>query len=461
MCEKRPPVSRGTGLLILSAAAAAGCDRPAPQPNRTAAEPAFDVYDSAGVEIVVNHAPQRPRGQFWTIDPEPAFVLGETRLPGTGPQGGDARDPNEGAIWRVRGMARLADGRIAVLSAENRQLFLFEPSGKLSRTIGGHGRGPGEFVRPEHLWYLPPDTLMVWDYFMGPVTRFDTAGRVLDRRHIDLGRALEQLPDQASPESRTIALPDGSFLVRVVLRDRHLERPPDDALVRHPPVEYVRLDNKYAPVSLGIWPGPQRWVVPERLGRASAAVKWYLESGDHLHQTSLATAIAAGGHPTSVYLSPGDRNEIRQFSLDGTLLRIIRRTAPPVRVTERAHRADQRHSIRVLTAVNSGADWYGPIVMAQPMWKAYPPIHGMVVDTEGRLWVREWSDRETGVPDQWSVFSSEGRWLGVLDEPASPTAMPDLGHCQRCWIGKDFFLTLRRDDWGGEQIEAYRIRRDG
>lgn len=86
MCGKRPPVSRGTGLLILSAAAAAGCDRPAPQPNGTAAEPAFDVYDSAGVEIVVNHAPQRPRGQFWTIDPEPAFVLGETRLPGRAPE---------------------------------------------------------------------------------------------------------------------------------------------------------------------------------------------------------------------------------------------------------------------------------------------------------------------------------------------------------------------------------------
>lgn len=104
-------------------------------------------------------------------------------------------------------------------------------------------------MRPEHMWYLPPDTLVVRDYLMGPVTRFDTAGRVLDRRHSDLGGALEQLPDQASPESRTIALPDGS-LVKVVLRDRDLERPPDDALVRHPPVEFVRLDNTYATVSL-------------------------------------------------------------------------------------------------------------------------------------------------------------------------------------------------------------------
>ena len=448
--------------LILAVSLAAGCDRPPPEGGASgrgdASEAAFTVRDSAGVEIVVNHAPERPRGRFWTFDREPAFVLGgKTNLGGDAPRIGPG-DTVSGAIWRVVGIARLADGRIAVLSSENGQLYLFEPSGRLSKTIGRKGRGPGEFSRPQHLWYLPPDTLVVWDRWMGPITRFDTAGRVLERRSIDLGTALERLPGEASVESRTIALPDGSFLVEVVSRDADFDRPPDDTRIRYPPVEYVRLDEAYTAISLGSWEGRERWVVPERFGELSPVAGSYLAGIDYLYPTSLVSHVAAGGHPPAIYVSGGDSNEIRQFSLDGTLVRIIRRTTSPVRVTERAWR---QKAWRVLSVVNGGAAWDRPLVEAMPKWDSYPPLHGMIVDSEGRLWVREWSEAETGAPDRWSVFSPQGRWLGVLDAPANPARPPDLGHCQRCWVGKDFFLTVTRDDLGIERVEAYRIRRGG
>ena len=139
------------------------------------------------------------------------------------------------------GLARLVDGRIAVLSQANHQLFIFEPSGRLSRTMGGRGQGPGEFVRPERMQYLPPDTLVVWEYWMGSVTYFDTAGAVLDHRRIDLGKVLEVVPG-ASSESPTTPLPDGSFVITIRGRDPDFARPRDGTLVRYPPVEYVRED---------------------------------------------------------------------------------------------------------------------------------------------------------------------------------------------------------------------------
>ena len=92
----------------------------------------------------------------------------------------------------------------------------------------------------------------------------------------------------------------------------------------------------------------------------------------------------------------------------------------------------------------------------------YPAVVGLLVDAEGYLWAREWSASESGIPDQWSVFGPTGRWLGILPFPPNP-AGPDLQMCGRhstpCWVGKDFFLTVRRDELGVERVEGYRIRR--
>ena len=286
-------------LLVLSVSTGAvGCDRvprgeDAPDPGSHVSEASFTVHDSAGVEIVVNHAPERPRGQFWTLDPNPVVVLGGGSGLTAATGRTDARDTVTGAIWRVSGMARLVDGRVAVLSSENRQLYLFEPSGALSRTIGRRGRGPGEFSRPQHLWYLPPDTLVVWDQWMGAVTRFDTAGRVLERRTIDLGRALAELPDQANPESRTLPVPDGSFIAHVQLRDTGRVRPRDYELVRHHPEEYVRLDKEYVAISFGTWGGPEHWTVPEEFGKAAPISHYQPFNMPSLH-LKIAAAVFCG-----------------------------------------------------------------------------------------------------------------------------------------------------------------------
>ena len=467
-----PPVPFAASALFLAVLAAAACDRPPPESNTAATDStvdaAFTVWDSAGVEIVVNHVPEHPQGQFWSFDPEPAFVVGGDR---TSIAADDLRDvrPHDralGAVWEVSGLARLSDGRIAVLSYENRQLYLFEPSGELSRTIGRRGHGPGEFSRPVHLWYAPPDTLMVWDEWFGPVTRFDTSGAVLARRTIDLGLALERLPSQASVEGQTFPLPDGSLVVEVDLRDTGLERPADDAMIRYPPVEYVRLDHAHETSSFGTWKGPERWAVPEEAGSAAAdgspVANELLAIYDHLFPTGgVSSSIAAGGRPVRVYLSHGDTNEIRQYSLDGTLVRVIRRTTDPVPVTARARRERLDEDAKFLVAMNEAPfDWYRAFMLSMPRREFYPPVDGLFVDADGHLWVREWSDNETGVPDRWSVFSPEGRWLGILDgPPASSAGTSDLAFMSNIWIGRDFFLAVRRDDLGVERVEGYRVRR--
>ena len=432
---------------VAVAIASAGCDAEPIARAAPADGPTVMIRDSAGVEIVENHVPERPRGQFWTLDTEPGFVLGGSGAP-VGAMARADRDDRDGRIWEVVGLARLVDGRIAVLSQGNHQLFIFEASGRLSRTMGGRGQGPGEFVRPERLQYLPPDTLAVWDHWMGSVTYFDTTGAVLDHRRIDLGRVLEAVPG-ASPESPTSPLPDGSFVIAVRRRDPGFAHPRDGTLVRYPPVEYVRVDlETYIGRSLGIWDGEEQWAASGDV-LASYPELGEVSPGLVSFDGQLASHLTGGGSPPAIYVTNGSTNEIRQFSLVGELLRIIRRTTAPLGVTERAHRAWQDFALRL------GAGEYG--VEAWPKREYHPAIGGLAVDAAGYLWVREWSESESGMPDQWSVFGPEGRWLGVV----SWSPVLAVCHGLPCWIDHDWLVILTGDALGRARIEGYRIHRDG
>ena len=414
-------MSRGTTAcaVVAIAIAAPGCDRRPPDGAGAAEDPAVTVRDSAGIEIVENHVPRYPAGQFWTIDPEPEIVVAD----------------DSARLDRTAGLARLADGRVATLSFSNKQLFIFGPSGELSRTIGGVGEGPGEFTIPELMQYLPPDTLVVWERFMTAIHYFDTAGTFLGERAVDYSRLMEHGATYEGP--LRLIMPDGSFLIGV--RDRTADAPDEDCShlsttvsfagqdpITAPGEHLLRIDDTYAARPFGCFrPGAD---------------------------------LAVGGDPLSVYVSnTGD--EVHQRALNGTLVRIIRRTTEPPPVTDKAWNAELENLAQVMKARSLGG---GPGPRAErPRRMGYPAIEALIVDTEGYLWIREWSESESGIPDRWSVFDPEGRWLGILAVPPSPQPMDSL-LCtlfDPCWAGKDYFLMIRRDELGVERVEGYRIRR--
>jgi hypothetical protein len=347
----------------------------------------------------------------------------------------------------------LVDGRIAVLSQGHHKVFIFDQSGSLSRQFGGRGEGPGEFALPVRLQYLPPDTLAVWDQWMGPVTYFDTTGTVLRRQLIDGGRVLEAVPG-ATLEDLTIPLPGGFFLLGPRLRDPGFV-PREGSYVRYPPVELVSVGlETYVPRSLGIWDGPEEWVIPG-----------YTNAFGMGFPRLVSLKVAAGGPGSLIYVNNGDRNEIRQFSRDGILRRVIRRTTAPLTVSAKADRNLRDHMLRLLAGQpDTRAAPYPQAVEEMAGRDHFPPMFSMVVDVDGFLWVGEWSESESGIPDQWSVFGPNGRWKGTLDDFSRKWLLP----CHRwtfavpCWIDRDWMVTVTVSDEFGlvERIEAYRIHRD-
>ena len=82
----------------------------------------------------------------------------------------------------------------------------------------------------------------------------------------------------------------------------------------------------------------------------------------------------------------------------------------------------------------------------------------LVLDLEGNLYVSDYRPEGTvpydavpfAKPAQWRVFGPDGFWLGTLTLP------PELNLVE---VGRDYVLTVSRDDNGFERVRMYRLHR--
>lgn len=381
---------------------------------------AATTRDSADIQIVENHAPRWRDGGSWTVAPDPTVVIG-------GYGGADETSDSSHLIWSVADVAPLSDGRIAVLSSREKKLFLFWPSGRFAGSIGREGRGPGEFGYPEHLQVLPGDTLVVWDFMLGPIAYFDPSGQLLRSWRIDVGALFAEVRKrhQRVPERVHLPLADGSFIVQVYLNPGGFS-PPRGVRYRSP-VEFITIDSTYTARSLG------RWEEREYV---------YQEGIQPSVPYAFGVQLAVGSSPQSVYISSGDRYEVQQFSASGYLTRIVRRRAEPIPITA----ADIEQWKDGFSLPWNWNAW-DELMAELPPREFRPPIMGLLVDSEGHLWV---ADRKDRTDSEWSVFDPAGHWLGTLEVPLQRVE----------WIGEDLILGINEDpDTGVEVVEGYRLSR--
>lgn len=90
---------------------------------------------------------------------------------------GAAEDGSD-ALFIVTAAVQLSHGGVAVADAGNHRVKVFDAAGRMMRSIGREGRGPGELSHPSWLG-VRGDTLLVWDMAQSRLTRFDTAGTLI------------------------------------------------------------------------------------------------------------------------------------------------------------------------------------------------------------------------------------------------------------------------------------------
>jgi 6-bladed beta-propeller len=377
------------------------------------ADPSFTATDSLGVEIVVNRGAPVTNGLVVAIDSLPALVIGSA-------DGSLAEQ-----FFQVVDAVQLRDGQIIVADRGSKEVRVFEASGGHIGTWGGEGDGPGEFRSLARLGRAS-ENVWVYDNALRRVTVFDSSGGLISTNDVgffELGGREQSFSD-----------------VRLVGG------------------ELVGLD--WSIMSQGEWPGTSLdtayWAVRSadglttQVAQLEGALTVRFEVGGRrvfrlLPLTSVPSWDVADGR---LHYTSGATYEIRVATLDGRLVRKIRRDIPRREVDEQARHAWQDNLRRQVRGTQE-ADQIELFLAAVPMADSLPAYDAIFIDPSGRTWAQRSVRASDPGPVTWDLFGREGRFIAEVETPE---------RFQVTEIGMDHLLGVWRDDNDVEFVQLYRLR---
>ncbi|MDE2763686.1 MAG: hypothetical protein OXQ94_00315 [Gemmatimonadota bacterium] len=375
-----------------------------------------ETTDSAGIEIIENARPPDDSRLGWRIGPEPAVSIG--RVEGDDPY----------LLHGVSDAMMLGDGRIVVANSGTQELRVFNESGTHLATWGGEGEGPGEFSWLGAIEPWPGDSIIAWYGPRRDISVFGADG------NYGRGFTFEANDDEATlwalvPQATTrngliLAMHDPHLLITVTAEVRDSEG--------------RRLS------SLGSYPG-------QEMAMATATMADAILFSVRLPRTTWGDLFVIG---------PTDRYELKAFTDDGTLARIVRRGHEPRTVT-RAH--IDAHVEEILSPPYPD-DWTESEIASYlveerqryrvaPVVEHFPAFASLMTDALDHLWVEEYEipgEERPGV--LWTVFDPEGRVLGFV-ETAEGLEVYE--------IGEDYILGRATDELGVEFVQVWPLDRPG
>lgn len=347
---------------------------------RDSGAPLIVQRDSAGVRIVEAMRPLWGDATGWSIDPDPLVDL---TFSGRGPSH---------EFFRVRSVRQGPDGSFVVADGGSQEVRRYSSTGAFLGSVGGAGDGPGEFGS---LWMaeVSADNILAVDQRgrvtvlapdLAPTHTFDVPQRAFDIHDLNDGTVLLEV---YHPTSR----PELQATVRVIRRPWGLFRYD---------LEGARID------SLGEMAG---WEEAPRVIDGSPI------SGPPLFGRQ--AHVAADGN--AVFYGSADLMEVRELSLTGAVVRILRLPDYPLSLTD--EEIDAERAAQFDARVPAGAP-VPPIVRRfieeLPAPETRPGYADILVDPSGAVWLelhRGWSEQER--PQAWLVLDADGTWLGTVAVP--------------------------------------------
>ena len=391
--------------------------------------PAQTPRDSAGIRIVENTRPVLPAARAWRLSSQPRLQIGNSDASTSA-----GRDTVYD-FMRVMGVAKLADGRIAVGNQATSTIRFFDANGKFVASAGRKGQGPGEFQQILGLRAVRGDTLVISDngemeYFTG------------DGRHVRRGAWRGTGDIFIYPSA---ILPDGSYL-GIEWNERRAAREgrwTDSLWLIRVSSDGLRFDT---------------------LGRTAAGQRAQHPVVREGYPVTFGPTPRLTTSNDGFYLGYTDRYEIRAYALSGTARRAIRRSESP-RPVSRTMVDEYKKRFMGMSGENNRP--LSPALKAHrarladgmPFAERFPSFSTLLGDRLGNLWVKQYqveehmteasgpvSIRTFPEPSRWDVFDPAGRWLCTVTMPASFTPLE---------IGSDYVAGLWRDDDDVEFVRIY------
>ena len=409
VCQRRPATGVSLSPLFLLLAMVSACDG-----HGVPETPAFEVRDSAGIEIVTVHRSLWDDGRAWNLSPSPILEIGQM----------DADPAYE--LFRIRGVVRLSDGKVVVGEAGASELRYFGPDGRHVRTVGRQGEGPGEFSALFGI-YARGDTVFAYDYRLSRVTLFDSEGELLDDIMLggESGRPLALYPFRDGFLGVTWGFPEG-------LNE-------DFTYSRRPSVFRVFGSDGVPGEALDELPGEEMVMKAQTDGAAMTTISTRPLMGHALYQAMVGGNFVAG---------TTDRFELRVYDETGRLARLIRAPSRDVPVTR-----DEWDEVMAAELDDAEtASWRSSVLEIAELRPApdIRPAYGrFVADPEGYLWVAPYRPAP-GQAVPWLVVKLDGAIMGDVELPDGFTPLE---------IGPDYMIGVVRDDFDIPYVRMYGLTR--
>ncbi|MGH7500292.1 MAG: hypothetical protein ACREL7_00905 [Longimicrobiales bacterium] len=370
--------------------------------------------DSAGVEIVENHAEAAALPLEWRIDTVPAVDIGQVE-----------GDPTY-ELFRVTGTGVMPDGNIVVLNGGTQELRFYDERGSFVDATGGSGEGPGEYQFPFLLAGPSYDTLHIFD-----------RNRRLSFVALDGTFVRSWTPRGA------IARPIGMMSPgRLITRDGSASARPDtpEGMMRDDILyEIVDLESEVHD-TVALFEGQQLLLSRFDLGDGRLTLAFT--------PVPLDVAPSAAVTPGFLFVTPGKLPEVLVYDSTGALRRIFRllQRAMPVM------RQDFDRAVDALVAEVDDAQEAAAIRRRHermPLPESMPVFRRLLVDEVGHVWVEKF-DPESNLRHDWIVIDPTGRLMGHIVTPAGVTMHQ---------IGRDYILGHTRDELDIEHVVRYKLSR--
>jgi hypothetical protein len=330
-----------------------------------------------------------------------------------------------GADWEtfgdIRGVAFDAQGRLYIFDQQSSRVVVTDAQGKLVRTVGKAGEGPGELRMPVSFTVLRDGTIVIADMGHRAYQLFGPDGAF--QRMVSFGGdgGMIRVGDMA-PDPRGGAIFSGGGNMMVSMSSRGPGAPP--ALPTDRPIEHISLAGATAEAKLiasGWQPprpeGPAPVVRAGGGGDFVAAVRGPLAFEPPL----LMGPLADGG----VAYADSSAYAVKVVSSAGALQRVIRRPFAPRPVTAAIQEAEKE---RRLAELESGGGPQVRIMVGGPGGGAARPVSQDAI----KEMMRNSIDQTQFYPELPVLLDLKTGWSGKIwvvrrgQEPTEPGAMDVL-----------------------------------
>jgi hypothetical protein len=351
-------------------------------------------------------AQERP----WSIDPRPSLVLG---------------DVNSDLLFGAGlvGAIRLDDGRIVVGDRGDYSLKVFDASGKLVKSLGRKGAGPGEFGYLAQLWRCGDD-IVAYDISNGYRSTVFGTDLSLKRSFRFRGPGENSTPYASACNSA------GAF----VHHGWESRKDFRNGAFRTPVSLWMSGTDSTVRV-IGTIPGSERWGHFSDKGGGTGPLPLGKQS-----------VIALGRN--RIYVGTADTYTVTMYDLGGKVIGTF--TKPNVQLATTQADIDLAVEDEAAGKDDAARERVRKQYATMDLPKTIPAYKAMLIDSEGMVWVRDYR-RASPTTALWTVFTSAGKQVAEVQLPLHLTVSE---------IGRDYVLGKYVDPVEDiPEIRMYRLRR--